>query len=243
MRTRIGPPGFAGLNHEQPFPQPFPQPFANTSIKLEITRFNGSDPLNWIFKITQFFDFHRTPEDQRLRIASFYMEGEALTWFQWMHSNGQLLSWQAFLHALELRFAPSHYDDPKGSLFKLCQTSSIKDYQTEFESLSNRIVGLPPQFYLSCFISGLKPKIRREVQAFQPISLPHAISLAKVQEDKLNDRSNQTSCRPENSTLRSSFRPTITTPNTTQTTPATHTNPTAPPKTPVPIKRLSPAEL
>lgn len=59
----------------------------------------------------------------------------------------------------------------------------------EFEPLANRIVGLPPQFYLSSFISGLKPEIRREVQAFQPISLSHAISLAKLHEEKQNDRS------------------------------------------------------
>lgn len=61
-----------------------------------------------------------------------------------MHSNGQLLSWQMFLQAVELRFAPSHYDDPKGNMFKLCQTSTVKDYQNLFESLSIRIVGRPP---------------------------------------------------------------------------------------------------
>jgi hypothetical protein len=143
--------------------------------------------MNWIFKISQFFDYHQTPDAQRLRLASFYMEGEALTWYQWMHTNGQLVSWPMFIHALELRFAPSQYEDPKGSLFKLCQTGYVKEYQTAFESLANRIVGLPAPFYLSCFISGLKPEIRREVQAFQPISLSHAISLAKLQEEKIND--------------------------------------------------------
>lgn len=37
---------------------------------------------------------------------------------------------------------------------------------------------------MSCFILGLKPHIRREVQALQPINLMHAIDLAKLQEDK-----------------------------------------------------------
>jgi hypothetical protein len=107
-----------------------------------------------------------------LNIASFYMEGDALTWYQWMHSNGSLHSWQAFLHALELRFAPSQFEDPKGALFKLCQTTTVKDYQKSFEALANRINGLPPQFYLSCFISGLRADIRREVLAFQPARPP-----------------------------------------------------------------------
>ncbi|MCI02829.1 hypothetical protein A2U01_0023863, partial [Trifolium medium] len=184
IRQRFGPPGFTpGPEHLHH------QPFTPSSIKLEIPSFDGSDPLGWIFKITQFFEFHNTPEDQRLRLASFYMQGEALTWF-----------------------APSHYDDPKGALFKLCQTTSVKDYQTTFESLANRINGLPPQFFLSCFISGLKAEIRREVQAFQPISLSHAISLAKLQEDKLADRG----YKPPNTatTSKNPFRPPITSPST-----------------------------
>jgi hypothetical protein len=89
LRSRIPPPGFP-----PPFTPPGPDipPFPATTMKLDIPRFNGSDALGWIFKINQFFDYHRTPEDQRLRIASFYMEGEALGWFQWLHANGQLLT-------------------------------------------------------------------------------------------------------------------------------------------------------
>lgn len=117
LRHRFGPPGFTPF---QAYTNAH-HPFAPSSIKLDIPRFDGKDPLNWIFKINQFFEYHHTAEDQRMRLASFYMEGEALTWFQWMHANGQLLSWQRFLYDLELRFAPSQYEDPKGSLFKLCR--------------------------------------------------------------------------------------------------------------------------
>jgi hypothetical protein len=141
LRARLPPPGFPFTqNHDPP-------PLHTTSIKLDIPRFDGSDPLGWIFKISQFFEFHHTPEDQRIRMASFYMEGEALTWYQWMHSNQQLLTWAMFVQALEMRFAPSQYEDPRGALFKLCQTGSVKEYQTAFEALANRIVGLPAPFY------------------------------------------------------------------------------------------------
>jgi hypothetical protein len=108
------------------------------------------------------------------------MDEDALPWFQWMHSKGQILTWTTFLQALESRFVPSQYVDPKGALFKLCQTGYVRDYQGQYETLANRISSLPPQFYLSCFISGLKPAIRREVQAFQPASLVQAINLAKL---------------------------------------------------------------
>ncbi|CAJ2641599.1 unnamed protein product [Trifolium pratense] len=224
-------------------PPPQPHGFVNTAIKLEIPRFDGSDALGWIFKINQFFEFHRTPEEQRLNIASFYMEGEALSWYQWMHNNGSLHTWQAFLHALETRFAPSQYEDPKGALFKLCQTSTIWEYQKSFETLDNRITDLPHQFYLSCFISGLRADIRREVMAFQPASLTQAISLAKLQEEKLNDKSHvSTYRRPDTSTstFRPPPRPILT---TTPTPPPTNPPPTTLSNRPTPIKRLSPAEL
>lgn len=231
IRTRFPPPGFTSAYANTSNPHAF----STAAIKLDIPRFNGTDPLGWIFKINQFFDFHQTVEDQRLRIASFYMEGDALSWYQWMYSIGQLLSWATFLHALELRFAPSKYEDPQGALFKLCQTSTVRAYQAEFESLANRIMGLPPQFYLSCFVSGMKPEIRREVQSFQPLSLHHAISLAKLQEEKFLDRFTLSpkKLEPQN------FNRPITKP--TITTTPTPTKPLQKPSPP--IKRLSPAEL
>ena len=57
-------------------------------LKLDVPRFDGSDATGWIFKITQYFEYHTTPDHERLIIASFYMEGQALAWFQWMHRNG-----------------------------------------------------------------------------------------------------------------------------------------------------------
>jgi len=56
-------------------------------LKLDVPRFDGSDSTGWTFKITQFFEYHATPDQERLTIASFYMEGPALAWFQWMHHN------------------------------------------------------------------------------------------------------------------------------------------------------------
>ena len=50
-------------------------------MKLEVPRFNGTEPLGWIFKINQYFEYHNTLDKDRLTIASFYMEGRALAWF------------------------------------------------------------------------------------------------------------------------------------------------------------------
>ncbi|XP_043692891.1 uncharacterized protein LOC122643324 [Telopea speciosissima] len=50
-----------------------------------------------------------------------------------------------------------------------------------------RIYGLSDDMLKSCFISGLKPMLRREVLALQPDSLQQALDLARLQEDKFLD--------------------------------------------------------
>ena len=108
----------------QPEATSFPASSSHTAphrMKLDEPRFDGSDATGWIFKITQFFEYHTTPDHERLTIISFYMEGQALAWFQWMHRNCQLSSWLAFLHALHSRFASTTYEDPTGLLCKLQQ--------------------------------------------------------------------------------------------------------------------------
>ena len=80
---------------------PPPPPTSIHKMKLDVPRFDGTYPFGWIFKIHQYFEYHGTPAHERLTIASFYMEGQALAWFQWMANNGQFTSWSNFLQALQ----------------------------------------------------------------------------------------------------------------------------------------------
>lgn len=74
-------------------PTPTPASCSRSHMKLEIPRFDGSNPIGWIFKATQFFEYQNLPDQEKITIARFYMEGPALSWFQWMHRNGFLTTW------------------------------------------------------------------------------------------------------------------------------------------------------
>lgn len=163
------------------------------------------------------------------------MEGPALTWFQWMMRNHQLTTWSSFLQAIETRFSHSPYEDPTGLLYKLTQQGSVKDYLHQFEVLANRIVGLPPSFLLSCFVSGLDLEIHREVQALQPFTLVHAAGLARLQEEKLLESCMKPRPRPPSTT---NFPPPlpVLVPTPTSTLPLL-SSPVKPP--PLPLKRLT----
>ncbi|GJT50246.1 retrotransposon gag protein [Tanacetum coccineum] len=147
--------------------------------------FDGTCPLDWLFQADQYFTFYNIPVDQRVALASFHFQGDALSWYKYMHNNGLLGDWVTFTRALELRFGPSSFANHQAALFKLKQDGSVATYQTEFERLSNCVVGLPHTALLNCFISGLRPDIQQEIAIYHPTTLHQTYGLAKLIEDKL----------------------------------------------------------
>ncbi|GJT91601.1 retrotransposon-related protein [Tanacetum coccineum] len=91
-------------------------------MRLDVPKFNGSDPDTWILAINEYFSLLETTPEQRLRIIGFIMEGDATDWYRWMTHNKLVTSWEDFLESVRSRFGPSKYDDPQGALFKLLQT-------------------------------------------------------------------------------------------------------------------------
>lgn len=83
------------------------------------------------------------------------------------------------------RSGPSKYRDLRDEHAKLCQINTVVEYHLQFEKLSNQITRIDEAFLQSCYKSGLKPTIRKEVQLHIPNSLDQAIELSKLIEDKL----------------------------------------------------------
>ncbi|GJU51708.1 putative nucleotidyltransferase, ribonuclease H [Tanacetum coccineum] len=185
---------------------------------------------------------HKSPKIMlpTVALASFHFQGDALSWYKYMHNNGLLGDWVTFTRALELRFGPSSFANHQAALFKLKQDGSVATYQTEFERLSNCVVGLPHTALLNCFISGLRPDIHQEIAIYHPTTLHQTYGLAKLIEDKLATTQSQ---------FTSSTGPPFISPTTQTTTTQPITKPPAilpnPVKqtTPLPTRRLSPEEM
>jgi hypothetical protein len=164
-------------------------PFQVKSVKLDFPRFDGQNVLNWIFKAEQFFDYHNTPDADRLVISSVHLDQDVVPWFQMIQRSNPFRSWQEFTRALELDFGPSAYDCPRATLLKLAQTTSVTEYYREFNALANRVHGISNEAFLDCFLSGLQADIRRDVIALTPSNLPKAFALAKLFEEKYTAQS------------------------------------------------------
>ena len=170
----------------------FPSRSANSTlcpIKLDAPRFDGSYPSTWLFRIEAFFDFHGTPEDTRLQIVAFILEGRAAAWFQWACRNSLFPSWKAFLTTIPHRFGPSTYEDYEGSLSKLTQTGSVADFQAEFEELMNKVTDIFEPLLTNFFITCLQHNIRCELQFHRPSTLMEAFSMAWAYADRFENPS------------------------------------------------------
>lgn len=198
--------------------------------KIQLKPFNGSKPLDWLFQADQYFTLYHVLVEQRLHYVSFFMQGDALSWFKWLHNNQLLTTWDAFTRALALRFGPSSFENHKAALFKLWQTGTVTEYQVEFERLNNCVTGLSADTILQCFISGLKLEIQQEMAMHHPYCISQAIKLI---EDKLNMSRARPFTRPQT--------PYVPRPNPSPNSPLLPTPPTN--SNTLPIRCLSNMEL
>ncbi|GJU34995.1 ty3-gypsy retrotransposon protein, partial [Tanacetum coccineum] len=141
-----------------------------------------------MFSIIEYFTLLDTPNDQRIKVVGFNLEGDAAEWFRWMTRNKLISTWEGFVERVRNRFGPCKYDDPQGALSKLLQTETVSQYQSEFEKLMNRVTNISDDLLISFYVSGLKPNLQRELLVSKPTSLGDAFSLARVTEARLEDQ-------------------------------------------------------
>ncbi|KAL5854391.1 hypothetical protein ACOSQ4_004193 [Xanthoceras sorbifolium] len=125
-------------------------------LKLNFPTYGGDDPVRWIFKAEQYFDFKGIDSQQQVQLASFHLEGVALLWYRWYTKFWGLMSWNEFTKAIFHQFGPTDYDDPSEALFPIFHFSFIFHYSirsAENHKITIHLITFtPPQivkFYFS----------------------------------------------------------------------------------------------
>ncbi|KAL3623295.1 hypothetical protein CASFOL_032111 [Castilleja foliolosa] len=144
------------------------------NLKMNFPRFNGEDPVSWINRAEQYFEFQNIAAETQVQLASFHLEGIALQWHRWLSKCRGPLSWNDFTKSVLLRFGPTDYENPSEALSSLKQTTTVAAYQEAFERLSHQVDGLPKPFLIGCFIVGLRDDIRLDVKIKQPQGRIHS---------------------------------------------------------------------
>ena len=139
--------------------------------------------------MNQYFEFQEISEDQKVRLASFHLEGEANQWWQWLQKaldeEQRTITWEVFEDELRARFGPSDAEDFDETLSRVKQIMTLRDYQREFERLGNQVRGWTQKELVGTFMGGLKPEIAYGIRMFKPQSVKEAISLARMRDDQI----------------------------------------------------------
>ncbi|PRQ35257.1 putative succinate dehydrogenase (quinone) [Rosa chinensis] len=154
-------------------------------MKLDFPTFSGGDPIEWLNKAEQFFDFYQIPEDRKLAIAAMHLADKASDrWFMFRHEFPP--TWLGLADLLMREFSGHNLSDYQAALARMSQTGSVEQYMEQFTKLSRRAPGFSQQVLLSCFLGGLKDGIRANVKAQKPRSLYDAYEFARIYEEKEN---------------------------------------------------------
>ncbi|KAI9156198.1 hypothetical protein LWI28_002074 [Acer negundo] len=157
--------------------------FLPKTLKIYFSRYDGrNDPTTWIGKAEKYFSLHDIAHSDKVTSASFYLEGDALLWFQTLEHEMIYMTWEDFRLGILSRFGPTKFEDPFSQLIQLKQTNSVIEYQTRFERVLAKVGNLAQDKKVSCFVTCLRDSIRTYVQAHCPSTFTMAIGLAKLYE-------------------------------------------------------------
>ncbi|KAH0651656.1 hypothetical protein KY284_031568 [Solanum tuberosum] len=95
----------------------------NIVMDVKLWQFRGENPDAWIVQAEHYFNFYKIEEDQKLNVALFYLDGEALEWYQWLFRNNQLIDWMHFAE--------------KRKYVSLQEVPSVTEYPNRLEVVSS----------------------------------------------------------------------------------------------------------
>lgn len=155
-------------------------------------------PHAWINQCELYFDCHQMPFANRLRIRSFNLDSEVSKWLQWQKSEGHIHNLHDFCDLLLDRFNKENSESLMCQFARIKQSSSVRRYIKDFESLASQVHGLTSCFHFDTFISGLKPELKWELLSIHPWTILEAKNHAILHEGMYQDLRHMFGCPNQN---------------------------------------------
>ncbi|KAJ3685430.1 hypothetical protein LUZ61_014594 [Rhynchospora tenuis] len=154
--------------------------------RMDFPTFDGTDPFEWLMKCQYYFDVYQVPSDLKTRMAVLNFSGEASAWYRHFRLGMENPPWEIFVEETFARFSENIAQEVIGELKRIHQNGKVVDYIRIFDNLRGKLMYekpyLPGDFYVSCFIEGLREDIRAMVTMFSPKTLNEAYKYAKQSE-------------------------------------------------------------
>ena len=136
------------------------------------------DLQTWIYTMETYLEhFHFNDHEKKL-VASAYLKENALQKYI-CHPRKNNLSWRELKDMLTESFQSMNYQHTlRIKLTNLKQTGTLEHYIQDFERIISQLNSRADEFFLSIFISGLKPNIGRQVSMHSPPNYEEAKTMA-----------------------------------------------------------------
>ncbi|XP_073360723.1 uncharacterized protein [Aegilops tauschii subsp. strangulata] len=155
--------------------------------RIELPRFDGSNPKLWQSQCEDYFRFWNTPSNQWIPFASALFDGTAVRWLESVQRRAPNVSWTEFCELLQSRFGRNKHQNILWQLFHVRQTSTVEEYVERLSELYDQLTAYEtdpnPVHYVTRFMEGLTPSVRLIVGMQQPADLDSAYALALLSEE------------------------------------------------------------
>ncbi|KAL0309194.1 UNVERIFIED_CONTAM: Retrovirus-related Pol polyprotein from transposon.6 [Sesamum radiatum] len=132
--------------------------------KIEFSCFEGENARGWVRRCSRYFQLIPIPEDQKVPLASIYMQGRAELWYQGYTEKKELCSWDELVINILERFEDLDSERVMTEFNKLHHETSVNTYLERFEELKDQILifnkNLEENFFMLEFISGLNEEVK-----------------------------------------------------------------------------------
>ncbi|KAL0376670.1 UNVERIFIED_CONTAM: hypothetical protein Scaly_0784600 [Sesamum calycinum] len=162
----------------------------NAIHRMEFPLFNGEEARIWVRRCNRYFQMIPIPEEQKVPLASVYMQGRAELWYQGHVEKRGVPTWSELTIIVLERFEDLDHERVVSEFNMLHQDTTVNAYLEKFEVLEAHMLifnkNLDEAFFMMKFISGLKEEIKGYVATMKPTTLDQAIVLARKQESMVN---------------------------------------------------------
>lgn len=133
--------------------------------KIPFPTFDGeSDRLTGLNKCDNFFRGHQVPEDEKVWMASLYVNGTAADWYYQMERDFGLVPWPRFVDFVNLHFGPPIRTNLMAEIKALVRTDTVEAYSRHFQALLACCTDLAPWTVIDLYTGGLGQPLAHDVE-------------------------------------------------------------------------------
>lgn len=151
--------------------------------KLDFPTFSGENPAGWTRQCEKYFELAFVPGELWVSMATLHCYGQAEHWWAGLRMSAKHMRWTQFVSLVCNRFSEHSMYDVVEIFHSVSQVNTVSNYINKFEELMGHMQrqhpGLLEDYYVRCFVRGLKEQIKHLLKPHRPTTLGEAYSIAR----------------------------------------------------------------